>query len=173
MIVRALAQADVPACLIVIAECWGRSTAHTAEPELRDAFSGGSYRPTFYVAVDDEQVVGIAGYNASWSGYGLFNMCWIGVRPSWRNRGIAAALVNRCLDDLLPVAEAVMLVTHIPRYYAKHWGFVAVSSLPLRGRAEGDTLMVLLLQDTPSPHSTSAETGVFAGDVIDVSRERP
>ncbi len=143
MIIRPLERADIPQCLIVAAEAWGKHTAHVGQPDFNDAFAGGSCRPFFYVAESDGQIVGMGCHNVTWAAYGLYGLAWIAVRKAYRGQGIGKAIVERCLDDLRPVADAVMLLTSIPSFYCR-WGFQTISRLNTGG-SYGDHLMLLQL----------------------------
>lgn len=140
--IRPMRPDDGPECRIVVAECWDRRTAQASEPEFAEAFGSSAWRPTFYVAEGGQGVVGTAGYNTSWLSYGIYNLFWVGVRPGRRGEGIARRLVDRCLADLLPIADAVMLMTGVPEFYEKGWGFKRMGTLP-QNEGFGDVLMVL------------------------------
>jgi predicted N-acetyltransferase YhbS len=68
------------------------------------------------------------------------------VLPEFRGHGIAKQLVQRALDDLLPVADAIMLATGIPDFY-RRFGFESLGAIrnadAPAGAATGDTLMIL------------------------------
>jgi GNAT superfamily N-acetyltransferase len=142
--IRAMRREDLPACR-------SKFTGQICEPEFAEAFSGAAWKPHFYVAHDYDAgcLVGMIGYDTSWLSYGIYNLFWVAVLPEFRGRGIAKQLVQRALDDLLPVADAIMLVTGIPDFYSKHWGFKAVDRLrnaeaaAHAGEAFGDFLMML------------------------------
>lgn len=120
--IRPMRQSDIPSCLGVVAEGWNKYTAQTAQPDFSDAFSNAAWKPFFYVAEDDGVVVGTACHVVSWLCYGVYNLAWVAVKREFRGHGIGVTLVDRCLVDLRPVADAVMLATNIPDFYQR-WGF--------------------------------------------------
>ncbi|WP_158809650.1 GNAT family N-acetyltransferase [Beijerinckia sp. L45] len=140
--IRPMRLDDMPACRVIAAECWSRFTAQVAEPEFREAFASSAWRPTFYIAERHGAVVGMAGYGTSWLSYGIYNLFWVAVRPHVQGRGIARQLVDQCLADLFPIADAVMLMTGVPEFYARGWGFESIGTVP-QSEGFGDTLMVL------------------------------
>jgi ribosomal protein S18 acetylase RimI-like enzyme len=140
---------DMPACRAVIAASWNKFTAQIAEPELGEMFNGGAWRPFFYVMEHESTPIAMAGYNTSWLTYGVYNLFWVATLPEHRNNGVASHLVEACLDDLRPIADAVMLVTGVPAFY-RRWGFRVVGTIPTAesnthpaGANFGDSLMML------------------------------
>lgn len=122
MKIRPMQQSDIPACLAVTAEGWDRRTAQAAQPDFSEAFSSSAWRPIFYVAEVEGVVVGTACHVVSWLCYGVYNLAWVAVRKDFRGRGFGKALVQRCLDDLSPFADAIMLATNVPDFY-RPFGF--------------------------------------------------
>jgi ribosomal protein S18 acetylase RimI-like enzyme len=140
VIIRALQQSDIPACLGIACEAWDRATAQMCQPDLESAFAIAVWKPFFYVAEVESEVVAMGGYGVSWLTYGVYNLFWHAVRKSHRGRGIGRAMVNRRLDDLRPIANVVMIATKIPDYYSRFWNFRAVAEMPV-GR---DRFLMLL-----------------------------
>lgn len=142
--IRPMLQGDIPQCLLVASECWSKFTAQCAYPDFLEMFSAAAFRPFYYVAVEEEKVVGMVGYNTSWLSYGIYNMFWLGVRPAYRKQGIATKLMNRCLEDLLPIADVIMGVTDIPEFYHR-WGFKTISLIETTEATEvyGDSIIML------------------------------
>lgn len=141
-VIRPMTAEDIPACLGVISACWDRFTAQAARPDLEAMFSGSSWRPFFYVAEADSQVVGLAGYGDSMLSYGIYSLFWHGVIPSARRRGVGERLVHRRLSDLRPVADVILIATKIPAYYEKHFGFKTIARVKTEENY-GDHLMML------------------------------
>lgn len=141
MLIRAMQQSDIPACLAVAAEGWDRRTAQSAQPDFSDAFSNAAWKPVFYVAELNGEVIGTACHVVSWLCYGVYNLAWVAVKKDYRGRGIGKALVQRCLDDLAPYADVLMLATNVPDFY-KPFGFRHSDSLKTTENL-GEYIMVL------------------------------
>lgn len=145
-IIRTMTPSDIPNCLAIVSECWGKATAQTARPEFEAMFANAVWRPLFYVAEQDDVIVGMAGYIASWLDYGIYEMFWHCVLPRARRQGIGESLVRRRLADLTPLADIVMIDTSAPAYYAKHFGFEFVASAPSAGSFGDHHIMMLKLK---------------------------
>lgn len=88
-------------------------------------------------------MVGTSCYIVSWLCPGIYNLSWIAVRKDFRGLGIGKALVQRCLDDLLPFADAIMLATNVPDFY-RQFGFRRSDGLKTTDNF-GEHIMVLQL----------------------------
>ena len=141
-----MVQNDIPSCLVIIREGWDKFIAQTATPDLSDMFSSAAWRPHFYVAVDDNDVVGLVGYNVAWLAHGVYSLTWLGVTKEKRGEGIGTMLVERCLADLRPIGNALILVTDVPDYYRANWNFVSVTTLRTSENEE-QTMMMLEFED--------------------------
>lgn len=142
MIIRAMTQADLPAVLQIAAEGWGRGTAQRAQPDFCEMFGSG-WRPHYYVAEDDAgDIVGMIGWKSSWLCYGIYDLFWLAVRKARRREGFGRRLVQRCLDDLAPTADVVMLTTNVPDFYVKGWGFRTIANLKTTENY-GEHMMIL------------------------------
>lgn len=155
--IRPMQQSDIPACLAVAAEGWDKKTAQMAQPDFSDAFSSAAWRPIFYVAEIDGKVIGTACYVVSWLCYGVYNLAWVAVKRDFRGRGIGAALVQRCLDDLHPIADVVMLATNVPEFY-RPFGFRHSDNLHTTENL-GEHIMVLEIGGAVGPQSKPQEGG--------------
>lgn len=141
--IRPMQQSDIPACLAVAAEGWDKRTAQMAQPDFSDAFSNAAWKPVFYVAEVEGEVVGTSCHVVSWLCCGVYNLAWVAVKNSFRGRGIGKALVERCLTDLRPVADVVMLATNVPDFY-RPFGFRDSDNLRTTENL-GEHIMVLEL----------------------------
>lgn len=142
MIYRPMTQSDVPDCMRLAAKVWDRLTGQVSQPEFMEMFTASAWRPFFYVAEDRGRLVGMAGWNTSWLTYGIYNLFWVAVIRDRRKEGIGKALVDRCLGDLEPLADAIMLMTGIPGFYEKNWGFKTLCNIK-NAENYSDVLMVL------------------------------
>lgn len=147
--IRPLRPTDIPACLRLAGEGWDRLTAQCAQPDLESMFSSAVWKPFFYVAEENDQVIGMAGYGNSWLSYGIYDLFWHVVSKEHRKRGIGSSLVNRRLDDLRTIADVVMISTKIPDFYSKHWNFKTIAKIQTTENY-GNHLMMLQMPVTPA-----------------------
>lgn len=118
-IVRRLDYHDIPECLHIVRENWDRETAQKCEIELNAAFGDAVWKPVYYVAVRDKEIIGLTGYAPSWLNYGVYAIVRLAVTKEYQKRGVGHALMYACLDDLQAIASLVMLTTNVPDYYQK------------------------------------------------------
>jgi predicted N-acetyltransferase YhbS len=136
MIIRAMVPVDLPNVLSVASNAFDRDHAQRAQPEFNEMFGGSPLRPFFYVAEFDCKVVGLAGYGPSWLAYGVYELFWVAVREENRKQRVGKALVERCLSDLAPFADQVILVTSKREFFEK-CGFAVLGPLPTdKGRED-------------------------------------
>jgi predicted N-acetyltransferase YhbS len=140
--IRAMRPDDLPAILHIASEAWGRLTSQTAQPDFCEMFSSSAWRPHYYVAVVEGQVVGMIGWKTSWLCYGIYDLFWLAVRKNRRHQGIGRKLVDRCLVDLAEIADVIMLVTNVPEFYSKNWKFRLIANLKT-SENYGENLMIL------------------------------
>lgn len=140
--IRPMTQTDLPQCMRLAREGWDKFAGQVAQPEFMEMFTASAWRPFFYVAEDGGRLVGMAGWNTSWLTYGIYNLFWVAVQKNCRGAGIGRALVSKCLNDLEPLADAVMLMTSVPEFYEKNWGFKTIAEIK-SAEDYGDKLMLL------------------------------
>ena len=127
---RLLQPQDVMPCLQIIKDNWvsprESRKPQIAHSELNQAFTNDIWKPTFYVAYNDQNhVLGLAGYHISWIDYGIYEISWVNVRQYVQGGGIGKVLVSQCLEDIFIVGHTAMLATHIPEYFEK-FGFETI-----------------------------------------------
>jgi ribosomal protein S18 acetylase RimI-like enzyme len=145
MSIRTLEPRDLPGCVRLAVSGFGPFIGHLAHVDLNEAFSSNAWRPTFYVAEIDKNLVGMGAYNIAWLGYGIYSLTWLTVAPEFRRRGIAAALIDRRLADLKPMARLILVETpreELARFYEKKYSFQRLMNIP--GELARDNLEVLL-----------------------------
>jgi N-acetylglutamate synthase-like GNAT family acetyltransferase len=143
IMIRAMAQTDLPAVLAVAANAFDRDHAQRAQPEFNEMFGAAALRPFFYIAETGGKIVGVSGYGTSWLAYGVYELFWelfwVGVLKENRGRHLGKALVERCLSDLVTVADQVILVTSECEFFKK-CGFTVLGPLPTK-KGSKDVLM--------------------------------
>jgi ribosomal protein S18 acetylase RimI-like enzyme len=124
---------------------FGPFVGHLAHVDLNEAFNSTAWRPTFYVAEIDGNVVGMGAYNIAWLGYGIYSLTWLIVAPDFRRRGIAKALIDRRLADLRPMARLILTETpreEVAHLYEGRYGFRRLLTIP--GELERERSEILL-----------------------------
>lgn len=124
MIIRRIEYNDMSACLKIVKTNWSVKAAERAYVEIGQAFGFDVWRPIFYVAVKDGDVIGFGGYSASWIHYGIYDLTLLHVDPNHQKQGIGKMLVDIRINDIRSIGKLIMLSTTSPNYYTKHWGFV-------------------------------------------------
>lgn len=110
---------DIPNCLSVIGEAWSPHIAQAAQDDLRDMFTKARFAPFYYVAHCNDEIIGLAGYITSWKNWSIADLIYTAVRPIYQRRGIATALIRRCLVDTDALGCNVMLTTYVPSVYVR------------------------------------------------------
>lgn len=118
-VTRPMEPKDVPGALVIAKEGWDRATAQVVEPDFQEMFSARAYRPFYYVAelFSDDHIIGIAGYSSSLLYWGIYEIFWVGVAKKWQGKGLGKKLVTTVLEDIEPIADAILLVTDKPKFY--------------------------------------------------------
>lgn len=131
--IRLLEPRDVPACVRLSVSGFGPFVGHLAHVDINEMFNPGAWRPTFYVAEAEHNVVGMGAYNIAWLGYCIYSLTWLVVAPEFQRRGIASALIERRLADLRPMARLILIETpreHVANFYQRKYGFRRLMKIP-------------------------------------------
>jgi len=84
-------------------------------------------RPHYYVAVEDDRVVGFSGFRRSWIIRGAWEVVWIAVAPSHGHRGIGHELLERGLSIIgRNHGSLIILMTEKPGFF-EEFGFRSIS----------------------------------------------
>jgi N-acetylglutamate synthase-like GNAT family acetyltransferase len=145
MKIRQMKSEDIPQILAIVAEAWSKETAQVALPDFVEMFSNSAWPPTYYVAIEDDLVVGMVGYRVSWILYGIYDLNYLAVRKDYQHRGIAVELMNQLLSDLRPIADVLLAMTNIPEFFER-WGFKAIQTLRTT-ETHGKELIMLQVED--------------------------
>ena len=125
--IRLMRPDDMMNCLAVVAKNWNVEITQSAFIEFSCHNTNYPYRPVFYVAECDGNIIGHSAYCVSWANFGIYEISWVNVHPDYQSQGIGKRLVNVCFDDIQVLdGEIVLLSTDKPEYFSKHCGFELV-----------------------------------------------
>lgn len=126
MKIRELQFHDIPECCDIVEEHWGKDAGKRASQQLGSARY--YHEAKFYVVLDDEKVVGFAGYRPSWVIKNAYEFVWVAVARSHQGRGIGHWLTSRRLSDVRELgASLVTLMTRSPLFF-EQFGFETVDT---------------------------------------------
>lgn len=128
MIIRDLSIQDIDDCQRITASNWNAPIPLKARREMNAMFSEEYGRPHFFVAQENDHVVGYAGMRPSWIMTGVWEFVWINIHPSYQGNGIGTKLTDRRLKEVeWRGGSMVMLMTQSPQFFRK-FGFVGIDS---------------------------------------------
>lgn len=148
--IRLMERRDIPACRILVAHGWDALFGDISHLDLNEIWGPG-WRPTFYVADGGGRPIGMCAYNIAWLGYGIYSLTWLVVHPDHRGRKIASSLVDRCLEDLRPIARLILAETPSEqvRRLLERRGFLCRFSIPAeRGGSDSEMLLTWIRERT-------------------------
>lgn len=133
MLIRPLTENDIPYAAAIVGRNYSEESEKyvpSATLELQAMFGDAPIKPSYFVAVHDDQIVGFAGFMQSWMDYNIYNVFWVNVDPDYQRQGIGKELVRTVIGAIRLDANArmILLTTTSPEYYADHFGFKVLQS---------------------------------------------
>lgn len=104
VIIRKMGAEEIETVHRLLIGCWPIEDKWIRESlwhELQDMFNAANFRPTFYVAEVENEIVGVAGWNWSWFNYDNYELFWMFVREDVRKRGIGTQLYNARVAEIV------------------------------------------------------------------------
>ena len=123
----------------------------TIDLGLREAFTNATWRPRYWLAEVDGELVGFGGWNWTWINYDVACFSWAGVLEAHQGKGIGRGLVEVRIADIKQTNSGISLVlvnTWNPAMY-RRYGFETIGVHDFRS-GKGEHLMRLSL--TPREH---------------------
>ncbi len=132
----------------------------------------------FYVAIEDDRVVGVCGLSIVWAN--LAEVYSLAVVASHRGRGIGKRLVEACVDNAKELAIPRLMTLTYEQAFFSSCGFEVVDrqKLPLkvwseclrcsRNQACDEIAMVRVLSDVPAPAAPQPATPAEGRYVVPV-----
>lgn len=124
MTIRELQVTDIPTIKKIIATNYSDEYANLAEKDMLLSFSlSHSIKPHFFVATENESVVGVVGYSQSMMDFHNYEMFWLNVDSTYQKKGIGKSLVERVLTEATKHKGRLLIIsTTLPEFYAQ-WNF--------------------------------------------------
>ena len=125
IVIALLEEWHMPFALGIVEKIYGKAPSETidvCDDDLRDMFSNAKIKPTFFVALVNNEVVGFIGMNDPRSDYGTQVVFWAMVDPEMQNKGIGKALVKRVIKTAkeMPGIHCLILTTCVPEYFKRY-----------------------------------------------------
>jgi GNAT superfamily N-acetyltransferase len=141
--IRPIELRDVAACQAIVRENWGVEPARRFAAEVSQVWSldlDEEFKPTYFVAEDDDEIVGFAGMIPSWIMHRVWDFIWINVRKDRQRQGIGRQLTeHRIMKVIAADGRVVQLMTEDVGFFGR-WFTVSRDY-----REEGWMLMTLQL----------------------------
>jgi L-amino acid N-acyltransferase YncA len=122
--IRPLRTADIPAATHIVAANYSKKYATLAKKELEAMFRTAVYTPTFLVAEEKSEVIGLTGYIQSWMDYQVYHLFWVNVSGVHQGRGVGKKLILEALKRIkkqqgINKARMVLITTTVPAFYTQ------------------------------------------------------
>jgi len=145
MKIRLLKPEDIKSAYKIIKENYpSKGWIKNAPKELRAMFSDCAVKPKYFVAEQNNQIIGCAGYTQSWMDYDVYEIFWVNIKPNFQKMGIGSLLIKRLIKEIKSNkgARLILLTTTIDEFYKK-LGFKSLDIFDV----DGFQLKYLDLQD--------------------------
>lgn len=128
MKIRLLTKRDIKLAARIIGTNYSKHDEKLAFSELSDMFKDASIKPSYYVAEDNAQVVGVAGFVQSLIDYSIYQIFWVNVAPEKQRQGIGKMLISKIISKVKQKKANLILLTadmtkQNQKYYERQFGF--------------------------------------------------
>lgn len=135
MKIRLLTKEDLVSIAEIVRLNYSKKYEKLATSEVKEMFNKSSMRPKYYVAENQQNVIGFGGYNQSMIDYGIYQMFWVNVHPKWQRKGIGKLLVTKVITDIKRRKDSNLIILTADTtngnevYYNKNFGFKRIQKL--------------------------------------------
>lgn len=135
MKIRPLRRGDISSASKIIGRNYSLKYQHSSIREMNAMFDNKVIPPKYFVAEENEAVIGCGGYIQSWMDYTVYNIFWINVMPEYQRKGIGTKMVGTIIAEIKRQkhvghkAGMILLSTDKPRFYKEKFGFKVLSRL--------------------------------------------
>jgi len=127
MKIRLLKKTEISKCAEIVRKNYSKKWEKTSAAELKSMFSNSAANPIYYVAEEDNKIIGFIGFIQSWMDYNIYQIFWVNVDPSKQRQGVGKKLVAKVISEIKKKKNAalIQLSATLPnsKYYAQHFGF--------------------------------------------------
>lgn len=129
MKIRLMEKQDLKKAVVIVGDNYNHKYDQSAALELKDMFGKSSIKPTYYVAEDQGEVIGFAGFIQSWMDYNIWQIFWVNVAPEKQRQGVGVKLVAKIISDIKKKKGANIIQLTADKtngneaYYKKKFGF--------------------------------------------------
>lgn len=125
--IRLLTEKDIVRAATIVGKNYSKKWEKTSSAEIKSMFSTSVINPVYYVAVENEEIVGFLGYIQSWMDYNIYQIFWVNVLPNRQGQGIGRMLVQHAINVIKKKKSASLIqltasVKNVP-FYKKQFGF--------------------------------------------------
>lgn len=130
---------DIEQAVAIIVENHGRKYEKPARAEIKEMSAVRLDPPRFFVAEENNKVIGLAGFCGAWFDYGIYEMFWVNVKKSHQGKGIGTALINRVIKEVKKEKSSkfIIITARIPKFYEDKFGFEKI-----KGLGEGKYMLI-------------------------------
>ena len=128
--IRPLKETDIAQAAAIVGKNYSKKWEKTSASEIKSMFSSSVINPQYYVAEENKEIVGFAGYIQSWMDYNIYQIFWVNVSPKNQGKGIGRMLVQHVIDVIKKKKSASLIqltasIKNAP-FYKKQFGFKTI-----------------------------------------------
>jgi len=131
--IREMLESDIDDCAKLIVDVykaegiWPNWTIDNTIRDLKVAFDSPKYKEKYFVAVIDNEIIGIGGAAESFMTTNAFELCYGTIKPEYQRKGIGTALTLKRIEYIKSIRKHGYIFTsaRYPKFFDK-LGFVNV-----------------------------------------------
>lgn len=100
MKIHAMKKQDVSDAVRIIHRNYPEINKERPKKELLEMFSKSPIKPEYFVAKENNQIVGVAGYIQSYEDYNVYELFWVNVAKEFQGKGIGTKLVETIIQRI-------------------------------------------------------------------------
>ncbi len=134
-------------CISIVSQNYGPRYKREIVEDLYAAFSPTQvYRPVYFVAIEDDKIVGFIGYNQSWMDFHAYEIFWVQVHPDFQKQGFGKSLMCKVLVEIQAIEKAELVLLTCMEHLRPFYTALGFRVLDLGGRRGEKFLLGLTLK---------------------------